>query len=166
MTVDIAIPSLGESVTEARLLRWRKGEGERVEADEAICELETDKANVDLPAPAAGRLHRMKAEGDAVKIGDVVAQVEEGGAAVTIEKSSKKSKVSPPAQSAPTSSPADTRPSVRRLVAENAVSPSQISGSGPHGQLTKEDVVSFLEEKVSLKSPAKSAPISAFSYRR
>jgi 2-oxoglutarate dehydrogenase E2 component (dihydrolipoamide succinyltransferase) len=81
MAIELKIPALGESVTQATLVKWHKQDGERVERDEAVCELETDKANVDLPAPEAGVLRRTRAEGDAVKVGEVVGEIDPAGAA-------------------------------------------------------------------------------------
>jgi 2-oxoglutarate dehydrogenase E2 component (dihydrolipoamide succinyltransferase) len=81
---SVQVPSLGESVTQATLLTWRKSEGDSVRTDEPICELETDKANADLPAPTAGILHRLKKEGDVVRVGDVIAQIEEVGDAPAV----------------------------------------------------------------------------------
>ena len=74
--IDIEIPALGESVTEATLLKWLKQPGEAVAADEAVCELETDKANVDVPSPAAGVMGRQAAkEGDVVEIGKSIGAI-------------------------------------------------------------------------------------------
>src|SRR4051812_41609587 len=87
MATKVEIPSMGESVTEATLLRWRKKDGERVEVDEPLCELETDKANVDLPSPAAGILRVLKKEGDVVQIGEQVAQIEAGAGKVAAKPS-------------------------------------------------------------------------------
>ena len=81
MPTNVVVPPLGESVTEAVLNRWIKNEGETVAKDEAVVELETDKANVDLVAPVAGVLRHTKSAGDTVHVGEVVARVDEGGAA-------------------------------------------------------------------------------------
>src|SRR5947209_9256614 len=77
MPTNVDVPPLGESVTEAVLLRWLKNEGEQVAADEPVAELETDKANVDLPAPAAGVLRPAKKPGDTVRIGETIARIDE-----------------------------------------------------------------------------------------
>ncbi|MCK6557145.1 dihydrolipoyl dehydrogenase, partial [Candidatus Binatia bacterium] len=80
MPVDVVVPTLGESVTEGVIVRWLKEEGEAVAADEALLELETDKASVEIPAPAAGVLHRVKNEGDKVQVGHVVARIDASAA--------------------------------------------------------------------------------------
>src|SRR5687768_18498340 len=79
MPTNVDVPALGESVREAVLIKWHKNDGDAVAAAEPIAELETDKANVDVPAPTAGVLRRVKKEGDTVAIGDTIARIEEGG---------------------------------------------------------------------------------------
>ena len=71
--VDIRIPPLGESVTEGVIVRWLKGSGETVAADEPVLELETDKATMEIPAPGAGRLEIVAPQGSTVRVGTVVA---------------------------------------------------------------------------------------------
>ena len=100
---DIEIPGLGESVTEATLIKWHKRDGDAVEADEALCELETDKANVDVPSPAAGVLKRLKAEGDTVQVGESIGTVDPDGKAGASSSSSS-------AASSASSSAAETEP--------------------------------------------------------
>src|SRR5688572_25973881 len=78
MPTNVVVPSMGESVTEAVLLRWVKKDGDAVAADEPIAELETDKANADLNAPAAGVLRTAKSEGDTVHVGETIARIDEG----------------------------------------------------------------------------------------
>src|SRR5438067_7269751 len=81
MPTNVDVPSLGESVSEAVLIRWIRNDGDAVAKDEAIALLETDKANVDLPAPAAGVLRQLKKPGDTVGVGEAIAQIEPAGAA-------------------------------------------------------------------------------------
>ncbi|HJS06152.1 MAG TPA: lipoyl domain-containing protein, partial [Pirellulales bacterium] len=69
MPTNVEVPAAGESITEAILVRWHKREGDRVAVDEPICELETDKATVDLPAPVGGVLHPVKQAGETVQVG-------------------------------------------------------------------------------------------------
>jgi 2-oxoglutarate dehydrogenase E2 component (dihydrolipoamide succinyltransferase) len=77
MATNVSVPPLGESISEATLIRWLKEEGDAVAVDEPICELETDKATVALPSPAAGTLKQLKKQGEIIQIGDVVASVGE-----------------------------------------------------------------------------------------
>ena len=79
MPTNVQVPGLGESVTEAVLLKWHKQDGQAVVQDEPLAELETDKANVDIPSPAAGVLTRSKQEGAKVRIGDTIATIDPNG---------------------------------------------------------------------------------------
>src|SRR4051812_30984112 len=80
MPTNVDVPNLGESVTEAVLIRWIKKDGEPVGKDEAVAELETDKANADLPAPAAGVLRHVKSAGDTVLVGETIGRVDDAPA--------------------------------------------------------------------------------------
>src|SRR5690242_15233925 len=81
MATKVDVPSTGESVTEAVLVRWHKQDGDAVAADDPLCELETDKATFDLPAPIGGVLKRLQQEGATVKVGEAVAEIDEAGKA-------------------------------------------------------------------------------------
>src|SRR5687767_9064343 len=81
MAIQVEVPTLGESVTQAILISWHKNDGEQVAAGEPLCELETDKANVDVPSPSAGVLRRVKNEGETVRVGEVIARIDPAGAA-------------------------------------------------------------------------------------
>src|SRR5256885_10435405 len=76
MPTNVQIPALGESISEATLIKWHKNDGDMVKTDEPLCELETDKANVDLPSPASGVIKRIKPEGAKVKIGETIATID------------------------------------------------------------------------------------------
>src|SRR5436305_5883097 len=80
MPIDIKVPSVGESVTEGRIARWIKPDGATVRRDETVCELETDKATAEVPAPAAGVLRHAAREGDTVSIGAVIGSIDPAGA--------------------------------------------------------------------------------------
>src|SRR5271154_1056978 len=84
MPTNVEVPGMGDSVREAVLLRWHKKDGDAVSKDEMLCELETDKANVDLPAPAAGVLKRVAEQGATVKIGDTIARIDDAPGAQPI----------------------------------------------------------------------------------
>jgi len=151
MPTNIEVPSLGESITEAVLLRWLKNEGDYVAADEPLAELETDKANVDLPAKTAGVLRQAKKPGETVKVGETIARIEEAPAgapkpaasAPKAAEAAAKATVSP--AKTQTQSSEDLRPSVRRLVEENKLDASTIPGTGPGGRIIKEDVLNKLK---------------------
>src|SRR5438094_1482601 len=76
MSHNVEMPSLGESITEATVSQWLKNEGDRVKADEPLCELESDKATVDLPSPESGVLHQVKKAGETAHVGEVIARID------------------------------------------------------------------------------------------
>ena len=149
MAVEVIIPELGESVSEVILLEWLKQEGQFVERDEPICVLETDKANVDLPAPAAGVLTPLKAVDDTLEVGAVIAQIEEGAAPAAARGDEAKVEIE-----AGPEAPDDLSPAVRRLVKEHDLDPAQITGTGKGGRVSKADVMAYLEAQ----KPAPAAP--------
>ena len=150
MSVQVEIPSMGESVSEVILLEWLRGDGERVERDEPLCVLETDKANVELPSPASGALKHLQSTDTTLTIGAVVAEIDESVQAVASAPASK------PEPAAPKSEPA-LSPAVRRLVEEHALDPTAIEGTGKDGRLTKKDVLAHLETP-SAPEPTQPSP--------
>ncbi len=160
MTIEIKVPALGESVSEAGIAKLHKKIGDAVKADELIVELETDKVTLEVNAPSAGVITDLKVkEGDNVKVGDLIALMQEGGAAVKVAAST--AQVSVQAQ-APTQNNNSQflSPAPKKLAAENNVDTSVISGSGKDGRVTKGDV---LEAISSGSVAAKSAPVAAGS---
>jgi len=153
MPTNVNVPGMGESVTEAVLLRWLKNDGDSVTTDEPLCELETDKANVDLPSPVSGVLRRAKEAGETVHVGETIARIDDGpagaakaqapaaAAAPAKQESAAKTESKPASATATASStkPEDLSPAVRRIVAESGVDASKITGTGPGGRITKED---------------------------
>ena len=170
MSIPVEVPALGESITEAIVAEWVKDEGDFVEEDEILVELETDKITVSVPAPVSGVLKAHKAAtDDTVNVGDVIAEIEPGdrpaasnGASAT---PASQSATPPPA---PTNQASDDRgalsPAVRRLIEENSVNPSEIKGSGPGGRLLKGDVLAFIENRnAKPKDAPKSSPVANVS---
>ena len=151
MTIEVKVPVLGESVTEATVGEWLKQPGDAVKADEPIVSLETDKVAVEVPAPSDGVLaQHMVAVGDTVVVGAVIARLSEGGAGAAAPAA----KAAPaPAASAPAPATAEDAqtlsPAVRRAVLEHGVDPSTIKGTGKDGRLTKEDVLTAAKAKDS-----------------
>ena len=147
MSVQVEIPSMGESVSEVILLEWLKGDGERVEQDEPLCVLETDKANVELPSPASGALKHLQPTDTTLAIGAVVAEIEESAASAPASK---------PEPAPPKPEPV-LSPAVRRLVEEHELDSAAIEGTGKDGRLTKKDVLAHLKI-LSAPEPAQPPP--------
>ena len=154
MSIEIKVPVLGESVVEATVAKWMKNVGEKVNADEPIVELETDKVSLEVPSPKAGVLTDIVAqEGDTVEVDAILALLQEGAVAAAEPKQSienkNEEKIQPQA--------ANLSPAVRRLVEENNLDASSIPASGKDGRLTKGDVLSFLEKEVPFVPSSSSA---------
>jgi 2-oxoglutarate dehydrogenase E2 component (dihydrolipoamide succinyltransferase) len=160
MSIEIKVPAMGESVTEATIARWLKREGEAVQKDEPVVELETDKVSVEVPSPAAGVLEHISVQqGGTVGVGSVLGAVAEGAAAAKLAKAEapKAVKAEPAKAQAPTAEAPKTQakpapatvppppPSVRRIAEEQNLDTSKIAGSGKHGQVTKADALAALE---------------------
>ena len=154
MTVSVEVPSLGESVTEAIIANWLKQEGDYVEEDEIIAELDTDKISVDVPAPAAGVITALKyGIDDDVGVGAVIAEIdtdaEKPETAEEPEEQEEEEAAEEEAAEAPAASEeveAELSPAVSRLVDQHNLDPSAITPSGPNGRITKGDVLDYLEE--------------------
>lgn len=169
MSVQIMVPALGESVSEATVLKWFKNIGEAVEVDEPLVELETDKVTVEVPAPAAGVLMAIDATGGAeVAVGAILGSLEEGGTASAAPAAPTEFRAGaapaaepapapqPKSELAPAASDAKLSPAVRKLVDDNNLDASAILATGKKGQLTKADVEAFLAK--GRAAPAAPAP--------
>jgi 2-oxoglutarate dehydrogenase E2 component (dihydrolipoamide succinyltransferase) len=168
MSIEIKVPALGESVTEATIARWLKNEGEAVKRDEPLVELETDKVSVEVPSPAAGVLEHIEVQaGGTVNVGAVLGAVKEGAAGAAPAKAEPQAAKPAPqpvkAPSAPAAAAPPPPPSVRRIAEENKLDVSTIAGSGKRGQVTKRDALAALEaiKAVPLprQAPAPSGPL-------
>jgi 2-oxoglutarate dehydrogenase E2 component (dihydrolipoamide succinyltransferase) len=160
MTAELRIPQLGESVTEGTIARWLKQDGDVVNAEDPVLELETDKATIEIPAGTSGQLSIVEPQGAVVHVGTVVARIAEGVPAATgAPAAARAARTAPAAAPPPPSSPSTQTdataaadpvlsPAVRKLVAEHALDPAQVSGTGKGGRLTKGDVLRHLEEPV------------------
>lgn len=165
MAIEVKVPAVGESVTEGRIARWLKDEGARVEVDEPLFELETDKAAQEIPSPVAGVLSIKVPEGETVTVNQVVASIDPDGTpkagspkeSKESEKAQSEGKSPPPKEEKSEAAPAGIdepilSPAARALVAEKGLDPAAITGTGPGGRVTKEDVL-----KVSAKPTANGA---------
>jgi len=142
MATEIKVPTLGESITEATIGEWLKKPGDPVKADEPVASLETDKVSVEVPSPVAGVMGQYAAQvGDTVQVGAVIGTVEEGGAGAAAPASAAAPAPAPAAaQAEEPAGDLTLSPSVRRMVLEHGLDPTQIKGTGKDGRLTKEDV--------------------------
>jgi len=150
MSLEIKVPTVGESITEVTLSQWLKQDGDYVEMDENIAELESDKATFELPAEKAGILRIIAQEGDTLEIGAVVGTIEEGaapagGSAPAAAPAAEASNAAPVAAAAakdedPDSYAAGTAsPAAAKILREKGIDPSTIKGTGKEGRITKED---------------------------
>ena len=171
-SVDVMVPTLGESVSEATVSTWFKKEGEAVAQDEILCELETDKVSVEVPAPAAGTLSKILAgEGTTVEAGGQLAVIAEGagGAAAPAAK-----EAAAPAGDTQYSTPAagsgrsdvEDAPAAKKAMAEAGISRDQVQGSGRDGRAMKEDVARAVAAAASAPAAAEApkaprAPVAA-----
>ena len=156
MSIEIRVPALGESITEATIGKWFKSAGETVAADEPLVELETDKVTLEVPAPSAGVLaEQLAAEGDTVEIGALLATLTPGKGTPAVKTTPAPAPAAPaptpvtppPAPAAPAAAAAPAMPlspAVQTLVAENKLDPNQIAGTGKDGRVTKGDVLAAI----------------------
>ncbi len=156
MAIEIKVPTVGESISEVTLLKWTKKDGDYVERDEVIAELESEKATFEVNAEQAGVLKTGAQEGDTLKIGDLLATIDETAAkpekkeeapAKTAEAPKAAETAKPQAQAEqPAAKPADVKatPVASAIIADKKVNPSTISASGAGGKILKDDVLAAL----------------------
>jgi pyruvate dehydrogenase E2 component (dihydrolipoamide acetyltransferase) len=183
MPTDIIMPQMGESIVEGTITKWLKKPGDKVQRDEPLFEISTDKVDAEIPAPASGILQEIKiAEGTTVGVNTVVGTITADGEAAAApskaapvpapqakeeKKEEKKSVAAPttpastPAQEPAEDEEARSSPLVRKIAREHGVSLSQISGTGLGGRITKQDIMAFIERPATASTaptPQASAP--------
>ncbi|HEX9903757.1 MAG TPA: 2-oxoglutarate dehydrogenase complex dihydrolipoyllysine-residue succinyltransferase [Propylenella sp.] len=162
MALEIKVPALGESVTEATVGQWFKKEGDAVARDEPLVELETDKVTIEVPAPVAGRLETIAVkDGETVEVGALLGMLVEGGdgraapinagpeqpqTRAEAKAAPKREDEAPPrkGEAAAAGAAMPPAPSARKLMEEKGLSPSEVAGSGKRGQILKGDVLEAL----------------------
>ena len=168
MIAEIKVPELGESIAEAIIGKWLKNPGDKVEADEPIIELETDKVAVDVPSPIDGFLEKQLAhEGDTVEVGSIIGTIsqnqnreekdieeshEEGKPDANLAKKSNSNQK--------TANEKTPSPSAQRIISEKKLDASQISGSGKGGQILKEDVIGAINKDLKIPTTSSTSPRS------
>ena len=182
---DVVMPQMGESIVEGTLTKWLKKPGEHVERDEPLFEISTDKVDTEIPSPAAGTLaEQLVEEGKTVGINTVVARIDEGGdgagakpaAAAPVQEPSAQETIAPtpapgqveetaPVETAPPSEPASAEPVgplsplVRKMVRENNIDLTRVTGTGAGGRITKQDLEAYLAQQPAPGArPAAAAP--------
>ena len=164
MNVDIKVPILGESIVEGTLARWHKKVGEAINAGEIIADLETDKVNIEVSASASGVITALhKHEGDTVAVGELIASIDTTASAASVTPAP--APVATPAPvAAPVTSEAQATPVARNVAADTGVDLRTVSGSGPDGRITKNDVIKA--STPAPVAPAAPAPVVASGSRR
>jgi len=168
MSIEITVPQLPESVTDATLVSWHKKPGDSVSRDENLVDLETDKVVLEVPAPATGILTDIRAEnGATVVAGDVLAVLEESDAAAATPATESREPEAggAVAEARSTKTASKLSPAVRRLLDEHDLDATIIGGSGKDGRITKSDVMDYLkmhnDENVTPGDPAPELELSA-----
>jgi len=170
--MDVVMPQMGESIVEGTLTKWLKKAGDRVERDEALFEISTDKVDTEIPSPAAGTLAAVLVEeGKTVAINTVVARIDETGTAAAAPQAAAAPAPEPVAQAAPPPPPeieavevppeetaGPLSPLVRRMARENGIDLKQVRGSGAGGRITKQDLEAYLAQRTA---PAAAPPAAA-----
>jgi 2-oxoglutarate dehydrogenase E2 component (dihydrolipoamide succinyltransferase) len=176
MSIEIKVPPVGESITEVVLSRWVKNDGDVVEMDEVIAELESDKATFELTAEQAGTLKTVAAEGDTLAIGAVVCKIEDGGAAPKAKEEAAPAAEKPAVAADKTAAPVAEKseekgesyatgtpsPSAGKILAEKGVDAAAVKGTGVDGRITKEDAVNAQKAApAAAKTEAPKASVAA-----
>ncbi len=163
--VPVKVPRFGESLTEGRVARWLKADGSAVKIDEGLFELETDKATPEVPAPVAGVLKILVAEGTVVPVDSIVAEIDTEAKAPTGGSPAKSGPVAAPASPPPAAKQPDPSmpavqpgPAAARLLAEAGLVAAQVPGTGPAGRVTKGDVLAYQEAGGKSPDAAAAAP--------
>ena len=162
MSIEIKVPPLPESVSDATLVGWHRNAGDAVTRDENLVDLETDKVVLEVPAPAAGVLKEILIEdGATVSAGDVLAILEEGEVAATESpEPAVAAKKAPQPEVEKAAKPPKTSPAVRRLLEEHDLDETMVLGTGKDGRITKGDVLAFLKtDDSSNVTPGDPAPV-------
>ncbi|MGA9352100.1 MAG: 2-oxoglutarate dehydrogenase, E2 component, dihydrolipoamide succinyltransferase [Terriglobales bacterium] len=186
MPTDVVMPQMGESIFEGTITKWLKKPGEKVQRDEPLFEISTDKVDAEIPAPASGVLQEIKvAEGNTVQVNTVVGVIADANGASAAASAPAKpaqaapvppapaaQKAAPAPPPAPASAPAvaakdddesDVRssPLVRKLAREHNIDLAQVSGTGTGGRVTKQDVLDFVDHRSAAPASAPAAPAPA-----
>ena len=166
MSLEMKVPAVGESITEVTLAQWLKSDGDYVEMDEIIAELESDKATFELPAEKAGILRQVAQEGDTLEIGALLCTIEEGeaSAAKSDEKEEKPSspqeKTEQPVGASDSYASGTPSPAAAKIIAERGIDASSIQGTGKDGRITKDDALKAKEAEKAAPTSTPAPPVT------
>ena len=164
MAIEVKVPVLPESVSDATIATWHKKPGDAVKRDENLVDLETDKVVLEVPAPADGVLKEIKRNsGDTVNSQEIIAVIEEGAVAAAPAPAAAAPKAEAPKAATAPAAPAkaaELSPAGQRVATENRIDPAQVAGSGRDGRVTKEDLVNFMRSG-GASAPTASAAATA-----
>jgi 2-oxoglutarate dehydrogenase E2 component (dihydrolipoamide succinyltransferase) len=172
MPIELKVPEVGESITEVQIGTWKKREGEGVAMDDSIVEIESDKATVDLPAPAAGTVTKiLKGSGEKARVGEVIGYLEPAGAAAAtpaapggqpvVDVKRTGSRVDIGSVQMSSNEGARVMPAAARVLGEAGVAASSAQGTGPGGRVTKEDAIGAVAAAKAPAAVSKPAPVIA-----
>ena len=158
MLIEVKVPQLSESVSEATLVTWHKKEGDAVSRDENLIDIETDKVVLETPAPADGVLVKIiKVDGDTVASGELIAQIDteaKAAAGAAAPAAAVQAVTPPPAAPASSSAAGAASPAARKILDEKGVAAGDVAGSGRGGRVTKEDAVAAQPNAAASAAPA------------
>lgn len=167
MALEMKIPALGESISEVRIATWLKKDGEFVNMDDALCEVETDKATMELNAEKSGILHIVAEEGADLNIGDLFCTIEEGAAPAAsaapapVAEKAPEAVVAAPAAASESYAKGSPSPAASKILAEKGMDASAVSGSGRDGRITKEDAMKAQPAPAAAAPKAEAAPAAS-----
>jgi 2-oxoglutarate dehydrogenase E2 component (dihydrolipoamide succinyltransferase) len=150
MSLSLKVPPLGESVREATLGVWKRGEGDHVEADEPLVEVESEKATLEVPSPGAGVLRKiLRKAGETVAVGEVIAEIEPMGVGASAGSAPHSGGSGPGQQASASPMPAEVRagPAARKAMADAGLGAKDVTGTGRGGRVSNQDVASALSER-------------------
>ncbi|MBK8621176.1 MAG: 2-oxoglutarate dehydrogenase complex dihydrolipoyllysine-residue succinyltransferase [Saprospiraceae bacterium] len=169
--VEMKVPTIGESITEVTLSQWLKKDGDFVKIDEPICEFESDKATLEFPAEASGKLIHVAKEGDDLSIGALVARIDTSVTQGNVVSPTPATPVAPTVEAAPSAVSAPTTnyatghpsPAAGKILREENIDTSSVSGTGKDGRITKEDAVLAVQNKAvqTTTTPSNTASVAA-----
>ena len=158
---SMKVPAVGESITEVTIASWSKKDGDRVELDDILCELESDKATFELPAEAAGILRIVGKEGETLSIGALICTIEVGAGSVSSSPTAFIPPVSGALETEKNSAEKHASPVAAKILAEKGIDVKDVNGSGSGGKVMKDDALKAGAKPADVASPKPATPVKA-----